>query len=134
MKLPQKIVESLSKSTKEQKELFQSTYNELEKTGLYFHSDKPDFVMATHPKNDINFLAIRYGTSKGTVLEIRIDSCPVDFLSMRNDTKIFEVKMKHWDSGKKPLWAIYYISNQSDIEEVIVVIKRIMNYNPSWGR
>ncbi len=134
MELPKAIKDALSKSSAEQKELFNYIYYELVKLGLEFHPDKPDFIMARHPINNINFIALRYGVSKGASIELRIDSLQTDILSVHKDTKEFSIVFKHWDRGKKPLWVIFRIEKKSDLGHPKIVIKKVMQKKPNWGR
>lgn len=133
MKLTNKIVSALEKSTAEQKKLFDFTCKSFESIGLSFHPDKPDYLLATHSHNNINFLAIRYGVRKGIKIEIRVDSIPIETLSVTVDTREFSLTLKHYDVGLRPIWAIYTIKNENDIKNLQIIAKRIMNMRPYMG-
>ena len=133
MKLTSKIASALKRTTAEQNNLFDLTCKSFESIGLSFHPDKPDYLLATHSHQNINFLAIRYGVKKGIKIEIRVDSIPIDTLSVTDNTREFILTLKHYVSGLKPIWAIYTIKNENDIKNLLIIVKRIMNLRPAWG-
>lgn len=133
MNLPPKMKEMLDDESPEFRELFSTVYRYVEKLGLSFHPQGSPNVIAEHPRNRVNCVALWIKGRKGERRiegEVRVDGFRVDDLSMGMRDEIIIHK---YDRDKKPLWWLSTIEVQEDIEKLCLMIKRVISKVPDWG-
>ncbi len=133
MKLPPKMMEMLDNEGTAFQKLFASAYKRVETLGLSFHPQGSPNVIAEHPDNQINCVALWIKGRKGErriEAEVRVDGFKVDDLStgMRDEFVIHK-----YDRDKKPLWLLITVEHEEDIETLCLIAKRVIAKSPSWG-
>jgi len=133
MNLPQKMIDMLEEEGPELRRLLEAAYQAVEKLGLTLHPQDSPNVIAEHPQNGVNFVALWIKGRKGSRRvegEVRVDGYIVDDLStgMRDDIEIHK-----FDRDKKPLWWLLSIDSREDIDKLCLIAKRVIARTPNWG-
>lgn len=133
MRLPPKMKEMLDGEDTAFQELFASAYKRVEALGLTFHPQGSPNVIAEHPENQINCVALWIKGRKGErriEAEVRVDGYQVDDLStgMRD-----EIVIHKYDRDKKPLWWLVTVEQEEDIGRLCLIADRVITKSPNWG-
>ena len=95
-------------------------------------------VIATHPYNGINFVALWIkgkNLMRRIVAEVRIDGYPIDVLYIDTPRNLMKtVTVKKYDSGKKPIWLVADISDMTDIRRLCTIMERVISWKPPGRR
>lgn len=133
MDLPRKMKEVFDEQTVEFQKLFRSAYKSVEELGLKFHPQDSPNVIAVHPHNNVNCVALWIKGKKGDRRiegEVRVDGFKVDDLST---DMCDEISLHKYDRGKKPLWWITTIESEEDIERLCHIARTVTAKIPDWG-
>jgi hypothetical protein len=135
MILPTKMKEMLDAEGPHFRRLFSATYNRVEKLGLVFHEQDSPNVIATHPKNGINFLALWLRGRRGErriEADIRVDGFQIeDITAQMHDTLV----LHKYDRGEeKPLWLLVPVHSLREVNKVCGIGRRLMVKDPMWWR
>jgi hypothetical protein len=134
MNLPTRMREMLDEESPEFRALFKTAYEQVEGLGLRLHPQGTPNVIAEHPKNGINCVALWIKGRKGDRRiegEVRVDGYPVDILSIRMRD---ELTIHKYDRDKSPLWFLLHIGNSEDLYRFRLITKRVIAVKPDWGR
>jgi hypothetical protein len=129
MQLPNKLKKATEKcEDNELKALFNATYSALLEIGLRPEYHETDYIPWYHPLG-VLFVFLYFGIRKGVKIKIRCDSIPNSYFDISLSCKDGFLDKSRWPNAKTKE---YSIKNMSDLNEILAMIKRTMDYKPDW--